>query len=403
MSNSSPLRQLLGLFVVLVGIDGAAMTLRAQSKPAAGAQAAKTEVPPPEQMMSPVDMAARLRILEKRLAEIEQRSGKRVSPKAAAIPSPPPAPASTKTDPAPVATTATDAAPPAPSKPAGTPPSTTVSEQEKTLAGSFIFRDNAPTLQANKLEIAIEGSYLRNSAFLQTDRLFQGSLSARYGLSNGFEVGATALYYASGRQTLANYQGADSVGDVQLQVSKQLWSPTDYYPGASASVGVILPTGRHPYKTLGNTTAGLPADPRDPLASLMSSRGHWATTGNLQFFKTFDPLIVFFGIGYDYALARTIEGFSIQPSPKLNFNAGFSFALSEHSTLGFQYAASIEGPLKIDKRDIAGLGLVSEAARARFLLVQRLQQDLYLEPSVTLGLTKDTPNVIVGATLRKRM
>ncbi len=114
-------------------------------------------------------------------------------------------------------------------------------------------------------------------------------------------------------------------------------------------------------------------------------------------------------MGLNYALAREFEGNTFEPGLRYLYNAGLSLALSEHTTLGFQVSGSFERPFKSTIRTYNDGSVRTfvdpalETARARFVVIQRLDEGLYIEPSLTMGLTDDTPDMTLGLGLRKRM
>jgi opacity protein-like surface antigen len=410
-----------------------AAEVKALQQPPLGSQPTSAEPLP-----SPVDLMARIRLLEKRLADVEDRK------RGPAAPKPPTAPKSTTASKSLPAAPATAAVPsseqvPSPivlSAPVPAAPVTTVAKTAPTAAptdsslqASFMFRDTAPTLATNKSEIALDGTYVRNvraggNPFTQFDRLFAGAVEAKFGVGNGFEIGGSASYFSTSRLTrgaLLVDEELHGLGDIRLNLSKQLWAPTTRLPGMALSFGVETPTGLTRYDDVKRiiaiqeasvtTGAGNARDqsPFSPFLPSVASRGHWAASANAQFFKTFDPVVVFFGMGVNYALARDFEGNTFQPGLRFTYNAGLSLALSEHTTLGFQYSGSIEQRFKATIRTYND-GSVrrftdpsQESSRARFVVIQRLDEGLYIEPSITMGLTDDTPDVTVGIALRKRM
>jgi len=274
-------------------------------------------------------------------------------------------------------------------------------ENPTSLQSAFLFSDKAPTLDKNKLEVSVEGSYTRATGPLQKDRVFSGLASVRYGVAEGWELSAVVPYYTSVRETAIPgnfiYGHADSIGDIGLQVTKQLWNPGKTYPGAALVVGVSLPTGESPFEFTSNYPQG--GDPRKFLENVQS-RGLWGANTNLQFYQLFDPIIVFFGIGLDKGFATNISGHEVDPALKYLYNAGISMALSEHTTFGFQVSGGIEGSLVVDGGKVGPKD--SEQIRSRFVLIQRIADQLYLEPSVSTGLTRDSPDVALGLGLRKR-
>jgi hypothetical protein len=273
--------------------------------------------------------------------------------------------------------------------------------QTSTVAQeAFLARDNIPTLQSNKFEVSQSFDYGRGTSFVQNDRGFRATTTLRYGIANDVELALSVPYFASQRRTNAFNQtivrNVSGLGDIAAQASANLWKEGDWYPGAAINVGVSIPTGDHPYD-LANLRNG--AIPTDPLA-LNQSSGHWVPRAAIQFFKSTDPLILFFGVGVDYAIPKTFNDIKVEPGYRITYNMGFGFALSERSTLGLSVNGAISERLKVGGVPVANS--VTELLTARFTLIQRIGQDFWLEPAITLGLTDDAPDAALSLSLRKR-
>lgn len=281
----------------------------------------------------------------------------------------------------------------APQQP-GTPQTSTVPQE------AFLARDNIPTLQSRKIEVSQSFDYGRGTSFVQNDRSFRATTTLRYGIFNDVELALSVPYFASQRRTNAFAEtivrNVSGIGDVSTQVSANLWKEGEWYPGAALTVGVSAPTGDHPYD-LTNLRRG--TMPTNPLA-LNQTSGHWVPRAALQFFKSTDPLILFFGVGLDYAIPKTFGEIKIEPGFRYTYNLGFGFALSERSTLGFSINGALSERLKVGGVPVANS--VTELLTARFTLIQRIGQDFWLEPAMTVGLTDDAPDAAFSLSLRKR-
>lgn len=265
---------------------------------------------------------------------------------------------------------------------------------------AFLLRDNIPTLQSNTFEVSQSFEYGRATTVLQNDRGFRATTTLRYGIANNVELALSVPYFATQRRTNAFNQtivrNVSGIGDISAQVSANLWREGEWYPGAALTLGLSMPTGDNPYD-LANLQAGQVAG--DPLA-LKQTSGHWVPRAAIQFFKSTDPLILFFGVGMDYALPRTFGDVKVEPGFRYTYNLGFGFALSERSTLGFSLNGSISERLKVGGVPVANS--VNELLTARFTLIQRLGQDFWIEPAITVGLTDDGPDAALTLSLRKR-
>lgn len=273
-------------------------------------------------------------------------------------------------------------------------------QKSQVAQEAFLARDNIPTLQRNKFEVSQSFDYGRATSFVQNDRSFRATTTFRYGISNDIELALSVPYFASQRRTNAFNQtivrNRSGLADISFQASANLWREDEWYPGAALTLGVSIPTGDTPYD-LQNLRAGV--IPTDPL-SLNQSSGHWVPRGAIQFFKTVDPLILFFGVGADYAIPKSFAGIKVEPGYRITYNMGFGFALSERSTLGVSFNGALSERFKVGGVPVANS--VNELLTARFTLIQRVGQDFWFEPSVTLGLTDDAPDAAFSLSLRKR-
>jgi len=186
--------------------------------------------------------------------------------------------------------------PPRPKRSRETPASVASDTGEKYKADefaqeTFIYRDNIPTLPERRAEISTQIGYGLNEGLLQSDRIATSTTTFRYGLASGFEVSLNVPAYYTSRETIAGASVVEdtvtSLGDVSMGLSKILWNQTAEYPGASLSAFVNFPTGRSPYVFGDTYVPG--TNPTDVFSNFLST-GSWAFGGNLQFFKTLDPI-----------------------------------------------------------------------------------------------------------------
>jgi len=273
---------------------------------------------------------------------------------------------------------------------------------------TFVFRENAVTLKPKNFEISGDVGYSRGSGVLQFSRAFTATLELRAGIRDWLEVGAVIPTFTSTRSQiigpfLSRSRHLDGLGDPTLQANARLWDQGPGLPGAVLSFGVIAPAGPNPYRfTFYQPDPGRPAynpNPTDLTASYFS-RGTWGLTSNLQLYKTVDPLILFLGVGMQTRFSTTIENHDITPGRTYTYNAGFSLALSEKSTFGFQVNGAYDNKLHVDHVPVPESNL--EAALARISLIQRVYQNTFVEPSITAGLGGNAPDVGLNVGVRHR-
>ncbi|MDQ2805225.1 MAG: hypothetical protein M3Y41_22070 [Pseudomonadota bacterium] len=292
--------------------------------------------------------------------------------------------------------------------PTGSPPSVGVGRPSDAPQETFVFRENAVTLQPRRAEISTEVGYVHSNGFLQSDRAFTSATSLRLGLLDWLELNATVPAFATTRtRGIGPFQTqsreVSGLGDVLLQANARVHEQTAVTPGVVVSLGALLPTGAQPYdfRTY-QPNPSLPAYRPDPtdLSAAYFSRGAGGVVTNLQFYKTVDPLILFFGAGVRRLFTQRAQGHDVQPGLIYTYNFGFSFALSEKSTLGLQVIGSYENKLAVDGRAVPQSDL--EPVVVRVSLIQRIFPQTWLEPALTAGLTSNAPGLGIALGVRHR-
>ncbi len=329
------------------------------------------------------ELETRLLMLEQRLAAAERKE------RAAARPGP----ATRNT----VDNAAASAAP------AATTATTRAGPAERSDNPEFsIVRENVATLSARSFEFSTGLAYTKNNSLIQNDRTISAFAAGRFGILDGVELGFNVPYYYGYRysqigptETVSNR--AASLGDATIQLTALVSKETPVLPAVNVSVGALLPTGARPYYLGPGYTVG--GNPIDPLFG-RQSRGEWGAFANLQFVKTYDPIVLFFGVGVEHAFSSSVQGYTIEWPLRYTYNAGLSFVVSSTSTLGFALIGSYQGDLRVN--GARARTSQSEPIVARFSLSQRLAPDIYIEPSIGIGMSNDAPNVNAAMALRKR-
>jgi len=273
---------------------------------------------------------------------------------------------------------------------------------------TFVFRENSVTLKPARIEASTQFAYVRANGFLQTDRAFASTSSLRVGVFDWMEVGVTVPFFSATRSRVvgpfaSQEQAVRSLGDIGLQASMRVHEQTENTPGAVLSIGGVLPTGVSPYRFAfyqpNRDQRGYNPNPTNLNGNYLS-RGVGGITGNLQLYKTLDPVIVFLGGGVQHFFDARINSHTVQPGMTYTYNLGFSFALSEKSTLGLQINGSYASKLLVDKRRVPASEL--EPVVVRTSLVQRVFANTFIEPELTVGLTNNAPNLGLAVGLRHR-
>lgn len=327
----------------------------------------------------------RIRVLERRLEQLERGTQPPRRGRAAPVaPSPPPMPIAAPP-------------PPPPAERARDPQDQDIPQE------AFVFRDQAVTLRPGRVEASLDLSYLRDRRTISSDRSGSAVLTGRIGLLEGVEASVTLPFFQSTRSFERSVNDISDretrgLGDVAVQVNMLGWGERPAWPGAVFTAAVVTPTGPSPFisPVRGLNAEQIPVD----ITQLISTRGTWALRAGVQFFKTVDPLVLFGGASYEYAFPLEQSGITFQPGQRINYNAGFSFALSERSTLGFTFIGSYTAAMKANA--FTYRSTASEAAALRISLVQRLGRNFWMEPALAFGLVSDSPSLQLGLGLRYR-
>ncbi len=289
------------------------------------------------------------------------------------------------------------------------PPSVeTATKPDADPQETFVFRDNSVTLRPWRLEASTEFGYVHADGFLQTDRAFTSVTSVRLGVLNWLEFDATLPAFTATRtrgtgpfRTQSREVGG--LGDALIQANARVHEQTENTPGVVISLGALLPTGPAPYDfSRYQPNPAIPAYNPNPtdLNAAYFSHGAWGAIGNLQLYKTLDPLILFAGLGARYLFSQRVQGHMVQAGVIYTYNLGFSLALSEKSTLGFQVAGDYENTLVVDHHAVPQTNL--EPVVARVSLIQRIFAQTWLEPALTAGLTNTAPGFGLSVGVRRR-
>jgi hypothetical protein len=265
----------------------------------------------------------------------------------------------------------------------------------------FVFRENAVTLRANRSEAAAGLGYLRNVGVLQKDHALVADVSLRHGLFDWLEVFALVPAQFGERQTLfpgrVLARQTPGIGDIVLGGTGQLRGQSADWPGAALTATAILPTGQSPYQFGSGYLLG--TNPTNPL-EFRRSLGTWGFRSVLQMYKTVDPLVIFAGAGVEHRFPVRLAGHEVDVGTFLLYNAGFSLAFSEKTTLGLQFSGAVQPALRVDGRPITGTD--QEPVLVRLVLIQRIAHDWWLEPSLAAGLTNEAPNAVISLGVRTR-
>jgi hypothetical protein len=267
-------------------------------------------------------------------------------------------------------------------------------EDEEDIRKIFL-RQNTVLLRPRQAEIEGGLTYLGNQSVSSVAnfkfRQFQLPLTLRVGLLDRIE-GFVAMPFAYSQQELSfadssTKKDKTGIGDATAGLNFEIIQESARWPELITVLRVRAPTGDQP------NAEGL---------SLGS--GHWAGAVGLQFIKSVDPVVLFWGIQYTHEFASqhfyNDGSHNVQPGETIGYNFGFGFAVNENVSLSAQVSGSYQWETQSDGRTIPGSS--TEPVSLRAALTYRISKKSYIEPSVTFGFNNDTPNFIIGLSATRR-
>jgi hypothetical protein len=305
---------------------------------------------------------------------------------------------------------------------------------------AVVQREHAPLFDRKlTLDWGISDTYydrrqLQLSGFLALDAIFLGNinlgqtkshqlmadLDVRYGLTDRISVDVDVPYvyrhssFISGgaggaASTLSDASvSSHAIGDVNFGIYYQILKETNDWPDVVGSLRVKAPTGTSPFgtkvvqQTADNTNLVAPTE-------LPTGTGFWNVTAGLSLLKTYDPVVLFGSVSYTYNIARSFADISsvvgqTQPATVklgdiIQLGAGVALAFSDKDSASISYTLALEPESKTKApggtyQSVPGSQTTS--AMMNFGLNHVVNKHLTINGAVSIGLTPDAPNFVVG-------
>ena len=128
-------------------------------------------------------------------------------------------------------------------------------------------------------------------------------------------------------------KSAAGFGDISGGLRYRLVHETQKWPEIILATDFLAPTGGEPNTSKFDQTLG---------------NGYWQLSGGLTIIKSFDPAVLFGGLGYAHRFDSTLRGVDVQWGDKFSFNYGMGFALNQKLTASGQFLATYEERTKVN-------------------------------------------------------
>ena len=328
--------------------------------------------------------------------------------------------------------------------PSGSP---TVGETQKSAEPTrtqaeeaVVQREHAPLFDHRlTLDWGISDTYydrrqLQLSGFLALDAIFLGNinlgqtkshqitadLDTRYGLTDRMSVDVDVPYvYRRSNFIVGGAGGSAStlsdatvsshdIGDVNFGIYYQFLKETNNIPDVVGSLRVKTDTGTSPFGikvqqiTPDNTNLVAPS-------KLPTGTGFWNVTAGLSVLKTYDPVVLFGSFSYTYNISRSFADISsvigqVEPAEVklgdiIQFGGGVALAFSDKDSASISYTMAIEPQSKTKTPGGSWTGVPGSETTASVLnfgLNHVVNKHLTINGAVSVGLTPDAPNFVVG-------
>lgn len=188
-----------------------------------------------------------------------------------------------------------------------------------------------------------------------------------------------------------DYDNRGGIGDVNVGITRMLIEGTETFPDVLAIVGFSAPTGASNFLT----SLAVPG------SSL--GQGFWTVTAGLTCIQTIDPVVFFYGMGYQHRFENSFDnGITVNPGKQIFYQLGAGFAINPRVTLSAAFTGSFFTEDYVNGTRIAGsirepmsIRLAATVGRAKKQGHWR-RPVKFVEPFCTFGLTEDANNVIFG-------
>ncbi len=185
-----------------------------------------------------------------------------------------------------------------------------------------------------------------------------------------------------------HFSTVGGLGDISAGLSKVVVEGCGYGPDVIFTMSMTAPTG----------PANLPVTPTIPNATL--GQGYWAVQASLLFIQVMDPLVVFYGAGFNHRFDATftnqLGSFHVDPGEIFIYQFGLGFSVNESVSLSTSFLGQYITENEIN--DVRVYGSILEPMRMRFAATFS-QPCKIVEPFAEIGMTRDASAARIGLTI----
>ncbi len=259
-----------------------------------------------------------------------------------------------------------------------------------------LLRENSVTVSPGQWQVDVGLNYVHAPTTLPGDgnsAMRSGIIEdhLRLGLTDRIEAFAgLPLAYAKRSTTDTNgyhSSSAGGFGDAVLGASATLCHESDAAPGTIFTLQAGLPTGASPYD-------------KEQTYGASTGTGHTTVQGMLDFVRSSDPIVLFWGVGYQYFGSASGWDGTVKPGSEILYRLGIGFAVNRDASLIAETDGAYQFESKVKGSTISGSS--ADPVTLRLGVTLRIDRDLYLEPATTFGMTDAAPDIMIGLTLIDR-
>lgn len=251
---------------------------------------------------------------------------------------------------------------------------------------------------ARNLNQSPVGQFIEDSAIVgnlrRVNRVLQMPLELRVGLTKDFQ-GSVSLPIGWANQEVS-VSGADltdgtfGIGDLTLGLTRLIRQGDLTEPNVLGFFSLSIPTGQ----------AALATSLEDPAVAL--GRGIYSMTVGMTVTKTIDPLVFFYGGGYQHNFeARFAEFGRLNPGNGAFYRLGVGYAVNSSVSLSTAFTGAFLENSELDDRRLGGTSREPLSLRIAATVVTKkksARKARTVEPFVNLGLNDDATDTILGVT-----